>query len=67
MKVTSLSIFIFLLFIHSAFAEVKLPRIVRDSMVLQRDDKVKIWGWASNDEKVTVGFAGKKYKATTGT
>lgn len=66
MKITSLSICITLLFINSVFAEVRLPRIVRDSMVLQRDAKVKVWGWASKGEKVTVTFAGKKYKATTG-
>lgn len=66
MRIISLLIGIFLLTIHSGFAEVKLPQIVRDSMVLQRDAKVKIWGWASNGEKIRVSFAGKKYKATTG-
>lgn len=49
-----------------ASSQVRLPRLVRDSMVLQRDSKVKIWGWAANGEKVTVGFRGKQYKATTG-
>ena len=47
-----------------ASAQVKLPRLVRDSMVLQRDSKVKIWGWAAKGEKVTVRFKGKQYKAT---
>src|SRR5688500_12933156 len=28
-------------------AEVKLPRIFSDNMVIQRDRPVKIWGWAS--------------------
>jgi sialate O-acetylesterase len=51
---------------HAAFSQVKLPRIARDSMVLQRDAKVKIWGWAGNGEKVTVSFSGKRYKTTTG-
>lgn len=45
-------------------AQVKLPQIVRDSMILQRDAKVKLWGWASPAEKVTVTFNNKKYKAT---
>lgn len=44
------------------FSQVKLPRIVRDSMILQRDTKLKIWGWASKNEKVNVKFNGKTYK-----
>jgi sialate O-acetylesterase len=43
-------------------AQVKLPAIVRDSMILQRDSKVNIWGWAAVNEKVTVKFNGKQYK-----
>ncbi len=46
--------------------QVKLPRLVRDSMVLQRDANIKIWGWAAKSEKVIVKFNGKNYKATTG-
>ena len=30
----------------------KLPRLVRDSMILQRDTKINIWGWAATNEKV---------------
>ena len=33
-------------------------------MVLQRESNVKIWGWADQDEKVTVKFNRKKYSAT---
>jgi len=47
-------------------AQVKLPRIVRDSMILQRDAKLAIWGWASPGEKVSVRFNNKNYKTTTG-
>jgi sialate O-acetylesterase len=54
------------LLLSTTFAQVRLPRVIRDSMILQRDAKVKIWGWAANNEKVTVSFAGKKYKTTTG-
>jgi sialate O-acetylesterase len=43
-------------------AQVKLPAIVRDSMILQRDSKVNIWGWAAANEKVTVKFNSKQYK-----
>lgn len=44
-------------------AEVRLPQLIRDSMILQRDAKVKIWGWASPKEKIKISFQHKKYKA----
>jgi len=47
-------------------AQVVLPAIVSDGMVLQRNENVKIWGWASSGEKVTVKFMKKAYTATTG-
>jgi sialate O-acetylesterase len=54
-----------LLFIQTSVAQVRLPRIIRDSMILQRDSKVKLWGWAQPEEKVQVRFNNKTYKATT--
>lgn len=48
----------------SLFGQVKLPALVGDSMVVQRDTKLKIWGWASKGEKVSISFNGKKFKAT---
>lgn len=35
-------------------ADVKLPGIFGDHMVLQRDMKLPVWGWAAGGEKVTV-------------
>ena len=35
-------------------------------MILQRDSKINIWGWASPNEKINIKFNGKNYKATTG-
>jgi sialate O-acetylesterase len=62
--------FLFFLFLFPlgfrAIAQVKLPRLVRDSMVLQRESPVKIWGWAAKGEKVTVRFNGRQYKTITG-
>lgn len=46
----------------NAYAQVRLPRIVRDSMVLQRDVPVNIWGWAGANEKLAVRFNNKLYK-----
>jgi len=48
-------------------AKVKLPRLIRDSMILQRDTKIKIWGWADANEKVTIRFNNKNYKTITNT
>ena len=48
----------------SARADVKLPVIFSDRMVLQRDQKVPVWGWADEGEKVTVEFAGQKAETT---
>lgn len=42
--------------------DVRLPKLVGDNMVLQRDINVNIWGWAEKGEKVTVNFLGKTYK-----
>ena len=43
-------------------AQVRLPRLVRDSMVLQRDARVRIWGGSSAAEKVSVKFNAKTYR-----
>ena len=48
-----------------SFSQVSLPRLVRDSMILQRDVNIKIWGWAAMDEKVNVKFNNKTYKTKT--
>ena len=54
--------YLFLLISFSAFAEIKLPALVSDGMVLQRDIPVKMWGWAKPGEKVNILFKGKKMK-----
>lgn len=54
---TLLSIFITAI----SFGQVRLPKLVSDGMVLQRDADVKIWGWASAGEKITVNFLSTKY------
>ncbi len=44
-------------------AEIKLPSIVSDGMILQRETPLKIWGWAEPDETIKVSVLGKSYKA----
>ena len=40
----------------AAAAEVSLPHVLSDHAVLQRDKPVRIWGWSSPAENVTVKF-----------
>lgn len=41
--------------------QVRLPRLISDGMVLQRDAKVRIWGWASINERISIHFADSTY------
>ncbi|MDB5299204.1 MAG: hypothetical protein JWO87_867, partial [Phycisphaerales bacterium] len=47
-----------------AQANVKLPAVLADHMVLQQQQPVPVWGWADPGEKVTVSFADQKETAT---
>jgi len=62
-KLKSLLLLLFLIPVL-CFAEVKLPKLVSDGMILQRDANVRIWGWAANSEKVTIRFMDATYTAT---
>jgi sialate O-acetylesterase len=42
---------------RDARADVKLPALFGDHMVLQRDQKDRVWGWAEPGENVTVRIA----------
>jgi sialate O-acetylesterase len=46
-----------------AGAQLKLPALITDSMVLQRDTKLKIWGWAEKGQSVKVSFNKQTLKA----
>lgn len=47
-------------------ANVTLPHVLSDNMVLQRDRAVKVWGWADHSEKVSVSFNGQRVFVKTG-
>ena len=38
----------------NSWADVRLPRLVGDHMVLQRDAKITVWGWAQPGEKIQI-------------
>ncbi|HMK18347.1 MAG TPA: sialate O-acetylesterase [Chitinophagaceae bacterium] len=65
-KINALFALLLLLNLESVHAQVRLPRLVRDSMILQRDTKINIWGWAAKNEKINIKFNSKSYKTTTG-
>ena len=65
-KINVLFVLLLLLNLESVRAQVRLPRLVRDSMILQRDTKINIWGWAAKNEKIYIKFNNKSYKTTTG-
>ena len=48
--------------VECSSSQVKLPRLIRDSMILQRDAKIKIWGWSAPNEKVKITFNKKDFK-----
>lgn len=47
-------------------AQLRLPKLISNGMVLQRDATLKIWGWAKPGERITVQFQKKAYKTVTG-
>lgn len=66
MKICSSFTFIFLIIVISSLnilGDVKLPDVLANSMVLQQNQKVPIWGTADVGETVIISF--QKQKLTT--
>ena len=49
-----LTILLFFVVVKSTFANVILPSVFSDHMVLQQQSDVKIWGWANPNEAVVI-------------
>lgn len=45
------------------FAQISLPRLISDGMVLQREQNLKIWGWAAPQENISLRFKDKNYRS----
>lgn len=45
-------------------ADVRMPLIFGNHMVLQQDTRITIWGWADAGENIEVLFAGQKVRTT---
>ena len=63
LNVVAWLIAVFVVLVPHAWANVKLPALFSEHMVLQRDMKVPIWGWADPGEKVTVTLPNQKLSA----
>jgi sialate O-acetylesterase len=48
----------------AARADVRLAKIFTDNMMLQRDQPIRVWGWAATNEAVTVTLGGQKAATT---
>lgn len=56
-----------LLFVgHATLADVRLPQIFGNGMVLQRNQPIAVWGWADPNESITVSL-NKQTKTITAT
>lgn len=64
--VNRLASLLFLLFctLHLS-ANIQLPKLISDGMVLQRHTELNIWGWASKGDIITVDFLGQRYQSKT--
>lgn len=49
----------------SGIAAVKLPALISNGMVLQRNTELRIWGWADATERVSLSFNNRNYQAVT--
>ncbi|MBA0883118.1 sialate O-acetylesterase [Flavobacterium undicola] len=54
MKNNIIAFVLFLTLSNTAIANVTLPNIFSDNMVLQRNSIITIWGWANPQEEVTI-------------
>ena len=56
-----------MIFSNAIWANVSLPNIFSDNMVLQRNSEIKIWGWGNPKEeiKITPSWKNQEYKVTT--
>lgn len=57
-------LFVSLVLTSIASADVRLPALISDNMVLQQKAEVPIWGWAEDGEVVTVQIQNQKATAT---
>ena len=69
MKRIQIFLFVFLLSVSTGFAgkkaQLKLPKIFGDNMVLQQNFQAPIWGWTKPGKKITIKASWLKKKVVT--
>ena len=64
MKKNILFLITFISTVH-LFANITLPKIFGDNMVLQRNKSIPLWGWGKPNEKITIRFNHQTKTVTT--
>ena len=59
-----MALFWILLLQTMILADIKLHGLFTDNMVIQREINVPVWGWADDNEKITITFNGQTSSAT---
>lgn len=54
-------LFLCLLLLGTLNAQLKLPKVLSSNMVLQRDQEVRLWGWADAGATVSIAFNDQTY------
>ena len=68
MKRIIFSLFFLASLLTNLFAQqLRVPRFFANHMVVQRGERIPVWGWAAPGSTVSVTFAGKKATATAAT
>jgi len=65
-NITKFSVILLILITAAiSYADVKLPAVIADNMVLQQKTNAPIWGWADPGEKIAIATSWKKSAKTT--
>ncbi len=56
------ALWITLIMVTTAFSQVRLPKLVSNGMILQRDANIKIWGWSAPNEVISINFINSNYQ-----
>jgi len=51
----------------SSYSQIRLPKLISDGMILQRNTHIKIWGWAANNENISIDFNHQIYHTSANT
>ncbi len=57
---------VLILVVNALLADVRLPQIFGDGMVLQRNQPIAVWGWADPGERVEVKLNNQSQETTAG-